>query len=458
MDAEEGSERLKQVFSLRLTKWGSQAEASRRLGKHQTYLNDQIRSDAGVRARDHLEALRILGCPLPQEVFHEALYSLETDPAGMLEFSREFQKLPMDPFLLELKPRLEALAVAGAAAERAPAGEDSSRLPEVQQLDLLRRRDRNQAKENLEQLLQAMLVELEAGEPKSRQGLAELTCALGVLAAIYRLAGRRDDAMDVLLPAWPLARLAHTPRSKAEWYQKAAYLLVDLANNTRAYHFLLEAHRLYDLAGAEGCRLRTLVDTAYVLTHAGYHEQSRELLESLLTRLPEADFEYRLSAHQILGENFQAAGDLVAACKQLDIAIGLVGEDLLARASCLWRRGKLLVLLADTPSALASFAEAMPLHATLTGAAELAELGMEYAEVLLKEGRRPELRLLAADLAGWLDQLKANLKLRAAIADFHSLIELDELNSVNLEKIIEAIRVAKIHWRRRVGPRQPPGG
>ncbi len=445
MDAEEGAERVKKIYTLQVKKRGSQAKASRRMGKGTPYITEQLQHESGLRARDQLDSLSVLGCRLPQEVFHEALYSLETDPADMLEFSREFQKLPMDPFLLELKPRLEALATAGSGT----AGNWPSRVQEVQQLDFLRRRNRGLAKEQLEQLLLAMLAELEAGGPPPRQGLAELISALGVLAAIHRLAGRRDDSMDVLLPAWPLARLAQSPKARAEWYQKAAYLLVDLDNNTRAYHFLLEAHRLYDIAGTEGCRLRTLVDSAYVLTHAGYHEESRAILESLLSRLPEADFENRLSAHQILGKNFQAAGNLVAARKHLDLAIDMVGQDLLARASCLWRRGKLLIELGDTSRGLDSFAEAMPLHATLTGAGELAELGMEYAEVLVKEGRRPELRTLAADLAGWLDLLKANMKLRAAIADFHSLIELDELNLSNLGKILQAIRVAKVPWRRR---------
>ncbi len=439
MDAEEGAARVKEIYRDQVKKRGSQAEASRLLARSSTYVNGQLKHAAGLRAGDQLLSLQKLGCCLPQEAYHQALFPLDTDPAAMLEFAREHQKLSMDRFLSKLRPRL--LALAGATTE--VASDWPSRSEEIRQLDLLRRRDRDQAKTQLQQVLLEMVEELEATKAKSRQGLSELTRALGVLAAIYRLAGRRDDAVDVLLPAWPLARLAQSPQAKAEWYQKAAYLLVDLGNNPRAYNFVLEAHRFYDIAGAEVSRLGTLVDSAYVLTHAGYHAQSREMLEPLFPRLPEADIEVRLAAYQLLAGNLQALGDLAGACDYLGAAIELVDGDLLAHASCLWRRGKLLLELGDIPRALDLLAEAMPLNAKLSGAAELAELAMEYAGVLVKEGRRSELRSLATDLAVWLDQLRANLKLCEAIADFHSLIEVDALDDCALAAIVGQIQATK---------------
>lgn len=437
MTLEEDARRVREVNRMRLKKRGFHTEISRRTGRRAKYWIDLDRHAKGMRTQELLESQEASGNPLPPEVYHEALFSFDTDPAAILGYAREFQKLKPDPFLAELKPRLEALALAGAAAS----GSWPSLLDEIRRLDWLRRRDRPAAKQQLEELLGEALTRLEGRGP--RRALGEISIAIGVLAAVQRLAGRRDDAVDLLVLARPLAVLAKDPKVEAEWYQKAAYLLVDLSRLPRAEEFVLKAHMLYDVAGTRAERLRAMVDRAYVLTHAEKHIESLAILEAVLPRLPTGDTENRISVHQFLAGNLQALGDLAGACKQFAAAIELVGDDRLACATCLWRQAKLLLALGDVSRAIALFGQALPLHAMVTGAGDLAELGMELAGLLWEQGRRPELRALAADLSGWIEQLKGNLKLRTSIEDFQALIEFDTLDRQTFASILARVKNAK---------------
>jgi hypothetical protein len=121
----------------------------------------------------------------------------------------------------------------------------------------------------------------------------------------------------------------------------------------------------------------------------------------------------------------------------------LANEDIMARASCLWDRATLFGRLGDVSSAVASYYEVLPLAAKFTGAAELAELAMEYAKLLWKEGRRPELQVLAADLSGWIEELRSTSKLRAVIEDFAALIELNRLSEEAFLDILNRIQAAR---------------
>ena len=455
MTLEEDARRVRAINRMRLKKRGFNTEVSRRTGRRAKFWIDLDRHAKGMRTQELLESQETSGNPLPQEVYHEALFSLDTDPAAILGYAREFQKLKADPFLAELRPRLEALTRSGAAS-----GEWPSLVEEIRRLDLLRRRDRPAAKEQLEELISGAIDRLNGRGP--RRALGEISMALGVLAALQRLAGRRDDAVDLLVLSRPLAMLAKDPKVDADWYQKAAYLLVDLSRLPRAEEFVLRAHLLYDVAGARAERLRAMVDLAFVLTHADKHFDSIQIIEAVLPRLPACDHEYRFGAFHLLAGNFQALGDLRSAHKHLDSAIQASDDDLLARAYALWRRAELQVDTGDLVGAMASYREALPLYAKLTGAADLAKLAMEYATLLMRQGCRPELRALAADLSGWLEQLRGNLKLRIVIEDFQALIAFDELDEQAFGEILARVNAAKKQVRQsKTGgaPRlQPPGG
>jgi tetratricopeptide (TPR) repeat protein len=441
MKAEDVARRAGDGFSSEVDKLGTITQAAKAIGRSANFFIYQLQTPggAGLSWPQALLSLEKMGHPMPEEVVHTAMARLDADPALILLAAREHQGIAADLYFREARPRLEALIEAGATAE----GAWSSRAAKIKKLDKLRRSDRELAKEKLQVLISHALDRLEETGLRPRQAFVDLAAALGVLAALQRLAGRRDDAMDLLLVARPLCWLTNDFVAEGEWFVKAAFLLMDLSREVRACQFLVEAHTLFFLGGAPARQAATVVVRGRILKKAGLYEASRRILEPVLALLPPDDVEGRLSCHQSLATNYQELGDLPRACEHLAAAIELVGDDLLAKASCLCSRARLLQQLGDAPGALSCFEEALPLYAKLTGAGELAELAMEYAAVLLKEGRRPELRRLAADLSGWIQQLRGNRKLRDIGEDFTGLVELNDLNEESLAEILERIQETK---------------
>jgi tetratricopeptide (TPR) repeat protein len=438
MKAEEATDSFDEVYSAQVDQRGSFDLASKRMGRDRKFLRGQL--DArGVRVPDVLHSLEVLDHPSPQDVFHTAFSRLDIDPAIYLEAAREPQQTAADHFFREMAPRLAALAAAGAS----PGGEWQSRSRKLEKLDKLRRQDRQLARERLNQLIAGMVERMEKKDERPRKALGELAMALGVLASLQRYAGRRGDALDLLQAARPLCLLARDPFVEGDWFVKSAILLVDLNRNTRAYQFVLEAIDLFFLAGAIAEQAQATVTSAYVLMHAEQHAESKKILEQVLPLLQDHQAHIRLIAHQTLAKNFRELGELDEACEQLSTAIGLAGDDTMARASCLWDRATLLGRLGDVSGAMASYHEALPLLAKLTGAAELAELAMEYAKLLFREGKWPELKALTIDLAGWIQELRGTSKLRAVIDEFARLVEFNRLSEEAFQKILKRLQAAR---------------
>lgn len=437
MKAEEAIAALVDSLRERVRQRGSFADASVAMGENRNFLAAQVRTGR-IQVGSFLKGLEALGDPLPTESFHTAFCRLDTDPAEILEAARERQKPAPDQYFREMAPRIARLEAPRPAAN--PPWQ--SRARKIEKLDQLRRRDRETAKMKLQRLITGMVERLEtSGGPPKAYG--ELAWSLGVLAALHRYAGRRGDALDLLQAARPLTLLAGSSAAEGDWFVRAAILLVDLSRNARAHQFLLEAGSLFFLAGDTAKQAEAEIGRAHVLTHAGLHRASKSLLIQVLAVLEPGHLEARLLAHQILAKNLREMGHLAQACDHLAAAIELVGDDDLARASCLWSRGKLLDKLGDPNGAKAAFREALPYFARLTGAAELAELSMEYAKLLIQEGRRPELQELAAHLSGWIYELRGNRKLRDVVADFTALIELNELSELALQEIVRRIFQSK---------------
>jgi tetratricopeptide (TPR) repeat protein len=440
MRAAEIKIRIDDCFRDRAKQVSSLTRMSLAIGRSRGYLSGAL-SETGpdLDWEEAMVSLETIGEAMPEEVIHTAISQLDADPVQILLAARERQKGPSDFYFREAGPRLQALIEAGPT----PHGEWPRRTGAINRLDKLRRRDRQQAKKKLQELISHALDRLEATGARPRQAFCDLASALCVLASLQRLAGRRNDAMDLLVVARPLSLLANDLVAEGDWLVRAAMLLVDLSRNARAHEFVLEATSQYALAGATTKQAEAAVTRAYVLTHAKNHAKSKRILEHVLPSLEEDQTEIRYFAHQTLAVNFRELGELAEACKHLSVATGLAGDDTVARATCLWTQAKLLEQLGQISTSMTSYREALPLLAKLTGAAELAELAMGYAKLLMRERRRPELQALAADLSGWIQDLRGNKKLRDVIDDFAALINLNELNEAAFLTILKKIQAAR---------------
>lgn len=443
MRAEEDYVAYKNVHGEQIQQESSYRKASSLMGRQEGYLGDQAR-EGNLSIYDALHSLEVVGHPLPRETFHTAFCQLDTDPALILEAAREHQHLAPDLYFREIAPRLKMLVAAGPT----PAANYRSRAKKIVELDELRRQDRHQAKEKLQRLISGLVERLEQTATRPPRAFGELAWALGVLAAVHRYAGRRSDAVDLLVAAYRLCLMADDFGDEGDWFVRAGLLLVDLCRNDRAHQFMLEAGSNFFLANAAAKQVEAEISRAYVLSHARLYSASIRVLERMLPLLTVEQVDLRCFAHQTLAKNFRELGNLAEASKHLSMAIGLIRDDL-ARASCLWTQANLLNRLGQVSKAIASYREALPFIAKASGAAELAEMSMEYAKLLVRERRRPELQSLAADLSGWVHQLRGTRKLRDIIDDFTALIEVNKLSEVHLQKIVERILASKSVPRKR---------
>ena len=219
------------------------------------------------------------------------------------------------------------------------------------------------------------------------------------------------------------------------WYRKALYLLVDFKRYDLASEFAHEALKHFVFAGSAADQARVLVDIGFVQSHAGLARETIATLERALELLPKSDHTSRFGAHQILAKQRLKLGDQGGARNEFDAAIPLAGNDSLALAFLHWRRAKLATETGDKAAAIESFKAALPLFVQQAGLAELAGLAMDYAQFLFSEKRRPELLALAADLSGWIHQLRGNRKLRDTSADFLALLQSGGLSASQLQEI-----------------------
>ena len=453
MDTEKDLEGLILAWEDRLTRQGTLARTSESLGWNETFLVKTKGLKRGPRVLDLLESLQAVGDPLPSDVFHDAFPLLGVDHALKLACAREYQPLPPDRFLKEVGPRLERLAQQGPTG-----GRWQSRRAKLAELDELRKCDRPLAKDRLQEMIAWALDRLEEKGERPKSALGDLSCALGVLAAIHRLAGHRDAAMDALLLAWPLSRQAGDPGVKGQWYQKAVYLLVDLKRYDRAYEFAHEALKFHVFARSLDGQASALLDIGFVQSHAKLHPEAFRTLQSALPLIPRSERSLVFGVHHLMAVQLGNTGDPVGALKHLEAAIQEAGEDQLALASAHWYRARLAVKIGEPRLAFESFEAAVPLYVKQAGAGELAEIALDYASLLLKENRRPELRALAADVSGWIHKLKSSRKLRDLIADFAALAALGQLDGSTMERLClraQSLQSKKPRKRRTRKPVQP---
>jgi len=439
VDAEEELERLRTVYLDRLKRRGSLAEGSRRMGEDEGFLAGQKEHERGMRSLDVLLSLHQLGVVTPEEYYHEVHFSGPENPAGILLYSREFQEMKPDALLVELAPNLVKLATAGATGADQ---EWSSTKESLRDLDRLRRRDHHAACSELRRYLNQMIGDL-AGPRRPNQAFEDLCSALGILAAIYRLSGRRDDAVDLLALTWPLVVQASAPGATAAWYQKAAYVLIDLDRHKRAEEFIQKAHFYYDVAGSTTDRLRTLVDYGHLLIQTKRPAEAIALLKSIEPSMANADHESQFSFHQIMACSYSDLGDYSTTHAHLERAVEMAGDETMARAYCLSTKVCVQFEVGDIEGGFITYREFLELFAKVTGSAQLTERALDYAARLTNADswtKLEELRALGRKLRGWIESLKGTHTARAAVENFQALIEFERLDEATVTAIREQIR------------------
>lgn len=427
------------------------ADISEEAGFEKSYAAQLKSRPQSVRVGTFLQLLAIAGDECPADVFHQAFSLAGVEPVRLLACNRRREGLAPAPFLVEAAPKILALHGPG------PDRRWRSRLQEIRKLEMLRFSKLPVAQAKLEALVR-LGIALCAKTPQPRSAYCDLACALASLAVVYRTAGRLDDALDTLMLAWPLAMVPRVPHVEGIWNQKAAYLAAYLNRTDLGFDFARRAAVHFIEAEAEEDQARSLVDLGFLCSRAGQSEEACQQLRRALKVLPVSDREYRLAAHQILAGQLANRGYLLEAIEELQHAEELITEsDLFLRGSLAWGRARLHLAADERQRAAEAFGLALPLLRTYGSPADVAEMTLDYAELLLKPKNRPELELLAAGCSEYFSRIECDRQIREAMEDFVALIRMDQLLLTSFVDLRARLpQTSQLIPQRRAN--QPPGG
>lgn len=449
------NQRLAKVFGKRIGRRSSLTAASEALGLPVGQMHRVKVHKLGGRPMEMLGGLVAIGDENPPDLYHEALEEIPRNHVAILACSRENQGLEPSAFLVGLTLRLRDLVAAG----REKSGSWRCQLVLIRCLESERLNDWKQAAVKLEWILGLLLFFVEKKGRRMPEAFADIACALIALAAAYRIGGRRDDANDILRMTRPLVDLAGFALVEGLWLQKSGYLLVDLNRCDRAYEFFQEAAVCFIAAGASREQAQTLVDLGYVLHHAGQSEAALSILQQALNLLPADEKAYIFAVHQIRSVELQKLGRLEEASAEIGWALGVAADFNLGRASLHWSRARLSSLRQNIADAICDYESALDLYRAHGGAADLAEVTLEFAELLATSRLREELLRLAEGTALWLGPARGSSKIRAALESFLALVRLKKLDAGAIAEIRKELPLKSKpapSCRRRAA--QPPGG
>lgn len=452
----EWNRRLGMVFGDRIARRTSHSALSEKLNFARGQVNKVKMHRRGGRPGQLMHCLLELGDEQPLDLYHEAFETVPPDFPAILACSREYQQgMAPSPFLEAIRPRLLALAALGVSE----VGRWPRQLAAIRRFERLRSSDRQLGEAKLEWFVRLVVGLLERRGACPAGAFADLACALAALAATYRIGGRRDDGHDALQLAYPLSELANDPLTEGIWHQKIAYLLVDLDRCDRAYEAVKAAGTCFIAAGAMAEQAQTLVDEAFVLTHAKQSQAALKVLRRALRILPVADAEYHFALHQLMFMQLQRLGRYEEAEAELSRAFELAGNFKLGMAALHWGRAALAVQMKEPARALNEFERALELYRRFGSAADVAEVTFEYAELLLQLGLKAELKKLVAGTSKWTLEIKGHRKIRQVLESFTALAHLKRLDAASLAEVRKELPPKKKpapSYRRK--PVQPPGG
>lgn len=221
-------------------------------------------------------------------------------------------------------------------------GESSGRVRRVvlEEVEDMRFVDPLGAKRELERIGRELLEEAQrVGTPLSL--LEDLALTLATFGSNQRMLGKRHSAAGALALALELP-LPKTSATRANLFQRAAFVLDDFELYKAAEDFLGLSDVSYSLAGDLTGLAKTLVDRGYFAGQRGDYEVARSFFERSLERLPSSEWRNRATAFQSLSRVSLNLGDEVAAQEFLEHALSTYEfrEDL-QKAYLSWDLGRL---------------------------------------------------------------------------------------------------------------------
>lgn len=436
------NERLIEILKDAVGRSTSARSLSDKLGKSHNYVRRLFSGEIPLQVSTLFDMLQKLSMP-PRTFFDQVLEGLEAfDPIHVLHFYREGDGLPRDPFLDEIGPRIAALARRQVDSDAAV----ESHRNRLDGLEEQRFGDREGAKIALERLVREIVGQAESleGAVPSRY-FADLARACAIWAVIQRISGYRDNSSDMYEHVFEcVARVDQHPRSAAECYQKAAYLLRDLTAVEAGLQFLRIAGDLYLSAGDIESVGKILVDKGlFYSTLQDVSSATREYQASLKL-LTSNSVRHRAAAFEGLARNHEAEGNLMAAYDNIKAACSLYTERVdIVVAHLLVTRGRVaqrLDLISEAEDCLTS---AMNMFEQVGQPGDVLLAALDYAGLLLVTGQTRKLSALADEMFALAKYFRKNRIIDAALMEFVRMAKWGDLTEDLLKETMRRMEVAK---------------
>lgn len=426
---------VREDLKAQLRQRGAYWKLAELLGVKRRYLYDVLNGKNALTFEFYLHMVKTLDLhtPAPMQTFERLLVG---KPEELLMAQRGNEKLATCHFLSRLVPRVDRL-------KEAPLGADTpgtSFSPYLVAIEEQRFGDRWAALEAAEDLAVRIARYLENVDgPKPAMAMGELAATIAQWASIQRARGFRGLAFSAFNAAFPLARHADDPWAEGSCYQRAAYLLRDVARPDFGHGFINEAGGLFMSAESPIDSWRCLSDKACLLSDCKLYQQSNSTYQLALIRLPGSEWRFRASSLQGLGVNARLTGKPEQARNYLIRAADECQKEDLVLGHITWSRALTAFELGDEVGALTGLKQSVELLARFGSAADIALVCMDHAKLLLRLNRQRELVPLIKETLGWLPRLRANPILLKVFEKFLDLARAARIGLTELEKTRESV-------------------
>jgi tetratricopeptide (TPR) repeat protein len=249
------------------------------MGTDRHFIQRRIAGDRDLAVDDLLLALDAI--PYPRDVyFREVLLgSGPTAPQDVLRLGLEPESRKPDAFLVGIGMVLDQLK----GRVLPPRGPLADPEP-FATIDCLRHVERLPAKKQLEAHLRELLAPVEAGLEPEPELVGRLVEGLGILAAIHRLGGSRNDAAKALIHAFDLCGTGQTC-ALGSVYKRASYLLRDFFLMGEALDFNRQAFAIFAVRGDRKRLLQLQIERGQIEIELRRERQALEIFRAILEEI-----------------------------------------------------------------------------------------------------------------------------------------------------------------------------